>query len=411
MYKILILGGGASGVFAAINLAKKIGGEKVQIIEGGERLLKKVAVTGNGQCNLSNIEMRAEHYIGDKELIKNTLESFSVEDTLREFENLGIYTIERKNGRIYPRSLQASSVVDMLRLNLENLGVGVITEAKILEIEKTKKGYLVKTTKGKFQSEYIIYSLGGATYPKLLTKAENFELLKPLGHTSTELLPALVQLVANNCTLKMLKGIKFDVKMTIFSNGKAIKSSQGEIHFAGNALSGPVTFSLSPYASKLLNEGKDVSAKIDFFKEYDSGEFLELLCERAEKLKDMPKSFFLSTMVHNQIGRAILKECNISQNGLVSDFSDNELIKIMKVAKGYEAKITSTNNENFAQVTLGGIKTKEVDEKFQSKYNKKLYIIGEALDVTGDCGGYNLQWAWSTGYIVSDAISIEVSNE
>ena len=401
MKKIIVLGGGASGVLASILLAKKYGGKNVQLIEGNDRILKKLALTGNGQCNLTNKNMTSDKFFGNKQFIDSVLSRCDDRKTVELFSALGIATTKKENGKIYPRSYQASSVVDVLRLHLDNLGVEILTMEQVNRINYADDQFEVITSSNHHFCEKLVYALGGATYPKLLTCESNFVFLKNLGHNVNKLSPALVHLRAKNKSLQMLKGIKVDVTMSIISNGKILAKDVGEIHFGDGVLSGPVTFQLSPFASQCLSDNFEVSASIDFFSEYTSGGLLEYFCDRAELLENFTLENFFSTLVHNQIGRAIIKDAGLSLSMPMRDVTDDHLISLMKVAKGYTAKIVDTNGYNFAQVSLGGIPTCELTENFQSKIIPNLYILGEATDVTGSCGGYNLQWAWSSAQLAS----------
>lgn len=406
MKKITVIGGGASGVLTAILLAQKFGGNSVLLLEGNDRVLKKLAVTGNGQCNITNKNLDASNYFGDRTFIQNALDKFDVPKTLELFKKLGIETTTESDGRVYPRSYQASGCVDILRLHLNNLGVEVKLVEPVSSISKFGDVFEIRTGTKDYTTSCLVYALGGATFPKFLTSASNFKLLANLSHKVNTLLPALVQLKAKNSTLKMLKGIKTDVGLSLVVANKVVAKTFGEIHFADNSISGPVTFSLSPNASLLLNDNVEFVASVDFFNEYQSGELLEFFCDRAELLKDFPVENFFSTILHNQIGRALMKECEFDMQARISTLSDNDLIKLLKVSKDYRMKIFGTNGVNFAQVSLGGVDTSELTENLESKLLKNLYIIGEACDVTGTCGGYNLQWAWTSAQIVANAIEL-----
>ncbi len=409
MKKIIVLGGGASGVLASILLAKKHGGDNVLLIEGNDRILKKLALTGNGQCNLTNKNMTKDKFFGDKSFIESVLNRCDDRHTLELFSQLGISTVQKDNGKIFPRSYQASSVADILRLHLDILGVEVLTSEQITRINVDELDsntnaplkFEVVTAQNRYTCEKLVYALGGATYPKLLTCESNFVFLKNLGHSVKPLAPALVHLRAKNKSLHMLKGIKVDVSMSLISNGKILASDSGEVHFGDGVLSGPVSFQLSPFASNCLLNNVDVTASIDFFSEYTSGGLLEYFCDRAELLENFSLENFFSTLVHNQIGRAIIKEAGLNNAMSMKDVTDNDLINLMKVSKGFTSKIVDTNGYSFAQVSLGGIPTSEITENFQSKLIPNLYILGETLDVTGSCGGYNLQWAWSSAQLAS----------
>ncbi len=402
MHKVIILGAGASGIMSAILVAQKIGGDKVLVIEGSDRAMKKLSLSGNGQCNLTNQNINANRYYGDTNFIQTALSKFSIEDTLKLFNSLGILTIADSQGRIYPRSRQASSVTDLLRFHAEKLGIEIAFSEMVTKITKKGETFEVTTNTSKHSSTYLIYALGGASYPKLLTKDTNFNLITTLGHTTNKLLPALVQLKSNSNSIKMLKGIKAPCKLSIMSYDKVLSSVVDEIHFADGAISGPATFLMSPVASRLLGDNAPCKASIDFFPEISSGELMEILSDRIDSISHLKMEYFFSTIVHNQIGRAILKRSDVSINEIVGSVTDENLERILKNAKNFQIDINGTYGFNFAQVSLGGVKTSEVKDNMESKIVSNLFVLGEALDVTGDCGGFNLQWAWTTAKIVSE---------
>ena len=403
MHELLVLGGGASGFAAAISYARKKGGKSVLIIEGNDRALKKVALTGNGQCNLTNV--KKGKYFGEEELANSVLERVSVEDTLDFFASIGVKTFVKENGKVYPRSLQASSVSDLLRYEAQRLGITLLTNEFITEIKRFGDVFEVITNAGIHHSKYVVYALGGAAYPKLLSSSSNTKILDNLKVKSAPFVPALVQLCCTSVLLKQFKGIKAEVGLSIVVNGKNIANGTGEMHFAGNAISGPIVFSLSPYATTCLAQGKEVFAKIDFFPENSNGEFLEYLEERITAIPNMLTDNLFTTLLHNAIGRAILKECNIPLNTPVSSLNDEQLIKLMKVCKGATVKITDSYGFNYAQSSIGGVIASELDQNLMLNKIKNMFIVGEAVNVCGECGGYNLQWAWSSGILVGNHIA------
>lgn len=397
MYDILILGGGASGFAAAIASARRIGGGRVAVIEGNDRVLKKLSLTGNGQCNLSNVN--PGKYFGDEELAREVIGKITVKDTLAFFKSIGVETVVEDNGRVYPRSRQASSVSDCLRFEAAKLGISVFTNERINSIEKVGDVFEVKASGNDYLAKSLVYALGGAAYPKLLTNKNNLSLLGSFGIKSAPFVPALVQLSVDADFLKPLKGIKCDISLKILENGVKIAEGTDEIHFAGNAISGPVVFSLSPYATISLSKNRKTEGVIDFFPELSEEELFESFLMRCQIIPALSCDSFFSTVLHNSIGKVIVKAAKISFDTLVCDLSQADIKKLAHVSKNMRFGITDSFGFNFAQSSVGGILSNELDEHLMAKKVPSLYFCGEAVNVCGECGGYNLQWAWSSGIL------------
>ena len=407
MYGLLVLGGGAAGFAAAITCARQIGGAKIAIVEGNDRVLKKLALTGNGQCNLTNVNKGK--YFGDEAFAERILSEVSVKDTLAFFKSIGVETTTEKSGKVFPRSRQASSVSDCLRYEAAKLGISVFLNERINSVEKVGDVFEVKTSGKDLLSLNVIYALGGAACPKLLSSQNNLKLLDAFELKFEPFVPALVQLSLSSSLLKPLKGIKAEVNLSIFADGKKVATKTDEIHFAGNAISGPATFSLSPYATVALAKKQQVSASIDFFPEFSCQELEELFLSRCLLLPSVPTEIFLTTLVHNTIGKLLVKAADINPRTLVCDLSREEILRLAKVSKALFVGIDDSFGFSYAQSSVGGISTKELDPNLMSKKVDGLYVVGEAVDVCGECGGYNLQWAWSSGIVAGKNVALSLS--
>ncbi len=397
MFDIIVLGGGASGFAAAISAARILSGASVAIIDGGDRVLKKLALTGNGQCNLTNI--KKGKYFGDEKLAERVLSRVTVDDTFDFFKSIGVELTVDKSGKVYPKSKQASSVCDCLRFEAEKLGISVFLNERINNITKTGEIFEINTSGDDYFAKKIIYSLGGAAYPKLLSSKSNTKLYETFNITYAPFVPALVQLSTTSPNLKALKGIKTDALLSIYANGKLLAEKTDEIHFSGNAISGPATFSLSPYATIALSENKSVTAKIDFFPEISEEELFSLLSSRRKILSSLTIDYIFTTMIHNAIGRTIVKLAKLSSSDKISTLSDRDLRSLCRKAKAITFDINDSFGFNFAQSSVGGVIECELDENLMAKKVDGLYFSGEAINVCGECGGYNLQFAWSSGII------------
>lgn len=387
---VAIIGGGASGLVAALSAAE--GGAKVTVYEGCDRVGRKILATGNGRCNMTNINACLENYHGENPgFIKGVMERFWVEEALEFFENLGIvYKVEDK-GKVYPYSDTASSVLDVLRAAVEKAQITVRTDFEVKELIKKNDGFTVVSFSGdRAFHNRVIVATGGKAAPSLGSKGSGYDILKKFGHTVTELKPSLVQIKTKGDTAKKLKGLKLDAALTI---GK--KREEGEILFTDYGLSGPPVFSLSAY----MNDGD--KAYIDIMPSYDKERICELLYMRICRNPDIPLESFFVGMLNKRIGQVFLKSIGIEPLSRKSvTLSQKEIEKIAHSLKYWQFEIEGTMSWNNAQVTRGGIRTPEFDSvTFESKKQKGIFACGEILDIDGDCGGYNLQWAWSSGYL------------
>ncbi len=383
--KIAIAGGGASGIIAAV-IAARNGAEAV-IIEKNDRMARKILSTGNGRCNFTNINAGIENYHGkNTAFMKNAINKFWVAESLSFFEEIGILARTEENGRVYPYSCQASAVCDMLRFETERLGIKTVTGCNIKDIEKNGKRFVVYSDKGEVgEFNKVILAMGGKAAPELGTDGDGYALAQKFGHTIIKPVPSLVQL---RTAVKGLKGIKVQAEISCRD-----KKSYGEILFTDYGLSGPPVFWISTYAH---NE-KFVS--IDFLPEYSEQKTEEML--RARSKRGLTLEYMLVGIVNRLVGVDILKYAGVGPfSRKENELEPEEFKKIAHALKNRRFEIEGTMSWKNAQVTAGGINTDEVNSKtMESRLLKGLYFAGEILDIDGECGGYNLQWAWSSGYL------------
>ena len=388
MSNVAIIGGGAAGITAALAAAPMC---SVTIYESGERIGKKILSTGNGRCNLSNMNISEKHYHGENpDFIKNAMEQFGVKDTIAFFNSIGVLTKEEDEGKIYPYSNQAAAVSDALRMELERRNVHIVTGFEVKHINKGKNYFTITSYDGRSENaDIVIISTGGKAAPSTGSTGGGYELLKDLGHHITSLAPSLVQLKTTTEIVKRLKGIKVNANVTLGNVSKG-----GELLFTEYGLSGPPIFYLSAY----LKNQKHIY--VDLMPEYTLPQIEKLLFSRRNLMSDETIESFLVGMLNKKAGQAIMKQLNIAPlSRLGSTLSKQELHMIAQTIKHWSFEITGTMSWNNAQVTKGGAKTSEFNsETLESKIVSGLFAAGEILDIDGDCGGFNLQWAWSSGY-------------
>ena len=398
--EIAVIGGGASGLMAAIT-AKKLGKEVI-ILERKDRILKKVLITGNGRCNITNVNANISNYFGKNiSSVENILNRFTPHDTMDFFNELGIVCNEENRGKVYPLSGQASSVVDALRFEAEKLGIKIETEFYVRKIEKDGfKFKIYSEDKKKIEAGRVILAAGGQSYPELGSNGSGFELAKELGHSVTKLSPSIVQLKTEKNQVKGLQGIKTDVAVTAYGDNKKICTYDGELLFTDYGISGNVVFNIS-FVMPLY---KNVEFEIDFMEKFDYNELYEMLKERKRILSHLTMENYFNGMINKKLGQFLSKVSGIEKlSKPVKDLNDSDIRKLCTVLKKYRVKILETTGFKNAQVTAGGVSLDEVNiETLESKIVKGLYFSGEVLDVYGECGGFNLQWAWASGQIAGE---------
>ena len=398
--EIAVIGGGASGLMAAITAKKS--GKEVIILERKDRILKKVLITGNGRCNITNVNANIYNYFGKNIFsVENILNRFTPQDTMDFFNELGIVCNEENRGKVYPLSGQASSVVDALRFEAEKLGIKIETEFYVRKIEKDGfKFKIYSEDKKKIEAGRVILAAGGQSYPELGSNGSGFELAKELGHSVTKLSPSIVQLKTEKHQVKGLQGIKTDAAVTAYGDNKKICTYNGELLFTDYGISGNVVFNIS-FVMPLY---KNVEFEIDFMEKFDYNELYEMLKERKRVLSHLTMENYFNGMINKKLGQFLSKVSGIEKlSKPVKDLNDSDIRKLCTVLKKYRVKILETTGFKNAQVTAGGVSLDEVNiETLESKIVKGLYFSGEVLDVYGECGGFNLQWAWASGYIAGE---------
>lgn len=392
--KIAVIGGGASGIVASIAAARS--GAEVTIYERLDRIGKKILSTGNGRCNYTNINADVQNYHGKNPgFVSDAIGEFWISETKEFFEELGMLTKTEKNGKAYPYSLQASAVLDVLRYEIEKIGVRVVSGFEVESIRKKDGGFLIKSYKTESAfADKVIISTGGKASPFLGSNGSGYKLCENFGHKTTKLYPSLVQIKTETAIVKSLKGIKLDAYVSVKS-GKKETHSLGEVLFTDYGLSGPAVFNVSGFCA----QNPDSLITLDLLPEIDRKELFELLKKRRTAARNL-ETYFIG-MVNKKVGMAVMKYANVLPYARTADtISDEEVKRLCDALKGFSLKACGTMSWNNAQVTAGGIITDDINPKtMESKLCKGLYITGELLDIDGDCGGYNLQWAWSSGYI------------
>ena len=395
METIIIIGAGASGMMAALTAAEAPG-RRVILLERQQRAGRKLLATGNGRCNLTNTGAALDNYHGDsRDFAAPALDAFPPQAVLNFFRDLGLVTVEEYGGRVYPLSDSANSVLDVLRFHLEAKGVELKAAEPAREVKREKQGFTVVTDTERLHADKLVIACGGAAGAKLGGVSDGYELLKMLGHKRTALYPSLVQLVTAPEYPRALKGVRADCSLRLYAGGSVLAESGGELQFIETGVSGPAVFDLSRAAA---TGGKGLTLAVDFLRGYDEGALFNLLKRRCETLPALPAGDVLTGVVHNRLGKMLVRYAGLNANMPLHELDDRALEKLAKACRDFRLPVQGTEGFDKAQVTAGGVKTSGFNpETLESWFVPGLFACGEVLDIDGDCGGYNLQWAWASG--------------
>lgn len=394
---VVVVGGGASGMMAAITAAKA--GAKVTIIEHKDRIGKKILSTGNGRCNFTNLSLDLNGYRGGScDFVKGILDQFTVEDTLKFFESIGIMAKE-KHGCVYPYSEQASAVLDALRFEVEHLDIRVRYEENIQSISY-KGSFQIQTDHGSYQSHKLILACGSKASPVTGSDGSGYTIAKAFGHTITPVVPALVQLYGEDAMFPSVGGVRCDAQVTVAIDGQEIASDRGELQLTDYGVSGIPIFQVSRYASMGLYEKKEVIVHLNFLPDFSQQRLFYFLLNRAVNQSWKTMEQFLTGLFPKKLALALIKKAGISVMTKAESCSASTWKALSQLILDYPIRITGTKGFESGQICAGGVDTSEVNPTtLESSLQENMYIIGELLDVDGICGGYNLQWAWSTGFV------------
>ncbi|NLY43397.1 MAG: NAD(P)/FAD-dependent oxidoreductase [Clostridiaceae bacterium] len=407
--RVVVVGGGAAGIMAAIS-AKRLGAE-VTILEKNPRVGKKLLATGNGRCNFTNINTDISNYYGtNPKFAYSALSSFGVEDTIRFFEKLGIAHKVEDLGKVFPMSDQASSILDVLLYELNELGVNIVCNANVIDISPQEDIFLIHLESGEvYQADRVIIAAGGKAMPSSGSDGSGYELARKLGHNIIDIFPALVQLMLEGNFFKRIDGVKFVGTAEVLHNNKSIARDRGDILFTNYGVSGPPILQVSRKAGELLHLGKDPWLKISVIDTMSKEELVQVIRKRCQVGAKKPADFSFVGLINKRLIPVVLAEAGISDlKKPAASLSAKEQEKIAEVLTDWRFKIRGTKSWPSAQVTAGGVDTNEIDQRtMESKLVKGVFFAGEIIDIDGQCGGFNLQWAWSSGFIAGQSAALQ----
>ena len=401
---VIVIGAGASGMMAAITAARR--GKSVAILERMNKPGKKILATGNGKCNFTNNNMDTSCFHGNIQLIQSVLSRFSKEEALSFFHEIGIWPKE-KNGYYYPNSGQAASVAEALKHELDRLQVPVYLEQEVLDLFPDKYGFQIKTVQTSYTCRNVIIASGLLAAPKLGSDGSMFSLIKELGHRFVPVLPALCGFYAKGMHFSIVAGVRCDANLTLKIDGNTAATEQGELQLADYGISGIPVFQISSPAVRALYEKKSVTVVIDFLPDISLETLNTEFAMRIGKCEtDENADRLLCGLLNQKLIPVLLKYAGIRSDEPLKNISLEKLERLSAGIHDYPVTLEKVRDFEFAQVCTGGIRTEEINEKtLESRLLSGLYFAGEILDVDGICGGYNLQWAWSSGYVAGCSVS------
>ena len=398
--QIAVIGGGASGMMAAVTAARH--GADVCIFERNDRVGKKILVTGNGKCNFSNTNLAKEfYYCDDEDLLNSVLQQFQTKDIISFFKQSGML-IKDKNHYLYPASEQASTILDIFRIHIKKEHITVRTDEKVTEVKWSMKNnqFIVSSSRGDYYYDRVILSTGGKASPKTGSDGNGFLTARSFGHSIVPVVPALVQLRCNEQYLKSIAGVREDASIKLVINQRETISERGELQFTDYGVSGIVVFQLSRVAAYAIAEKKNVKIYIDSLPNFSDTEYMEWMRERKELCRNAETvEEFFTGMIHKKLLHLFIRLAGLKLEDEYQKADRSKIDRVFQYCKKFVLEVSGTNQFDQAQVSAGGVLLQEVTTHMESKKRKGLFFSGEILNVDGKCGGYNLHWAWASGYV------------
>lgn len=392
---IAVIGGGASGMMAAITAANRFPDHQVLLLERQARVGRKLLATGNGRCNLSNANLQPAHFHCPQQgFCAPALSRF---DPLDWFHRHGLLTVTEPSGRVYPLSDSANSVLDVLRFALNRPNLTQMLGCEVKSVKKMGDQFRLLTTQGPVNAQRVIVACGGLAGTKLGGGMSGYQILRSLGHHCSKLHPALAPVLTEDTLVKSLKGIRADGTVRLYRGQELLAQREGEIQFTATGVSGPAVFELSRDVSTAEGE---LFLELNLLRDYSAEQIMALLHQRATLYPALAAENLLTGMLHNRLGKTLLRLTPIAADTPMGQLSDEELQAVVEAVTHFRLKVLGVMGMDAAQVTAGGIDPNEFDpETLESRLCPQLFACGEVLDVDGDCGGYNLHWAWASGHL------------
>jgi len=394
--EFIIIGAGASGLCSAIILARK--GFQVTIIEQNKKVGKKLLATGNGRCNITNTNISPTHFHSQNpNFVKDILKGFDTAKIEEFFNSIGIKLTKADDGKVYPMSLQASSVVNALEYEASNLGVNIITECKVNSVKRQNDKFILQTTKDTYTSTHLVIATGSLAYSALGGSDSGYKFASLLSHPLIPKYPTLVQLKTSTTYTKICSGVKVDASVKLYANGEFVVQKDGDVLFTDYGVSGLAILDISRFVSMHLAQFAYCQLQIDIMPHISKDKLTHMLLSSIDKTSQKPLWLYLNGFVNHKLAKAIIQHSKTKAK-YEGDLNRKEIAKIVYSIKNFSLDIEDTRGFDRAEVVAGGVDTTYIKPKnLESKLIPNLYFLGEVLDVDGDRGGYNLHFAWVCG--------------
>lgn len=405
MKTVGIIGAGASGMIAALYAHKN--GCKVTLFEKNDRIGKKILVTGNGRCNFSNANLsKDDYYSEDADFVERILSKYGNRDLCMFFTSLGLL-IREKNGFFYPACEQASSVLDVFRFAISETDICVKTETEIVSVNNNNGIYqVIDSNNQKYTFDRLIISSGGKAGLSKKDHVNGYDLVKSLSHKVTKLYPSLTQIKCGGANFKSLAGVRSECGLSVFVDDCELMKQFGEVLFTDYGISGIVSFQVSHLVAESVDNKKKVRIILDLLPGLEKEELKAFISNKYLLHVEQTVEEFFSGISNKKLNLEIIKRSGLRLNSKIKEYSKEQIVQCGLLFKCFDFEALGINDFDKAQVTAGGVPISELNDNLESKLNPGLFITGELTNVDGICGGYNLQWAFSTGAIAGEAASL-----
>jgi len=397
---LAVIGAGASGLVAAIVAARA--GVEVKIFEKNSKVGKKILATGNGRCNLSNQTIRTSNYHGlNPGFVNIAIDRFNPKTCKKFFSEIGVELAEGQNGRLYPLSLQSSSITNQLEYECKRLGVDISLNQEVLSIKKEGKKFALHVEAKRYCFESVLIATGGLAMPTLGAVGDGYGFAKSFGHTIVPTFASLVQLETKE-SFKSISGVKLQGNIEVMQSRDKIACASGDILFTNYGISGSSILDISRVVNKALQNSDEVVVVMDLMSGYSKEQLKNILLKRAKNSNAKSVALWLDGFINSKLALYLSKDIRVKN---ADNLTTKDVINLVYRLKNFKATVTGSRGFKSAEVTAGGVKTDEIDPKtMESKLQKGLFFSGEVLDIDADCGGYNLHWAWASGYSAGLAV-------
>jgi len=403
---MIIIGGGAAGLCAAILIGRA--GKKVTLLEQNKSVGKKILVSGNGKCNITNKHIGTERFHGNEPaFIHAVLKGYDFQTVSDFFHSIGLELVEGKEGKIFPMSFQAASVVDLLEFEAKRVGVEIVCECKVTRVTKKETGFSLETIQGEKQTDKLLITAGSPAAPQLGGSDSGYLFATTMGHSLIPRHPALVQLCSEESWVKQCAGVKVEGSATLYANGEEVTRREGDLLFTNYGISGLAVLDLSREVSTRLGAFDYCELSLDLIPKYSKEKLTNLLMNRIDKESPKPVQLWLQGILHKKLAKMIIEQSRIKSR-VERELNRKEINKLVHTLKNLKLSISDTKGFKHAEVATGGIDTREiVPETMASKIVPDLYFAGEIIDVDGDRGGFNFHFAWVSAMRAAKAVSSE----